>query len=120
MTEATAKRTAGKRPARKPDPVEQILAEVKRRTSPGSGAIPLHGGADPKKGRLYHAAEMDRWFEINRTRDEAGNPGHDGRLLESVYFALSQLDEVEARDAMIGLAAHAVKIAAVLPKGPTA
>ncbi|MFI9228959.1 hypothetical protein [Streptomyces rimosus] len=105
MTEAKTT----KRPARRPDPMTSVIADVKAaRKQLGERSMPLAGGQRPAKGRAHHRREATRWRAIERGRDLAGTPGWDASLLAGLYEALADVGPKSARTGLVRLAALAV------------
>ncbi|GGU77376.1 hypothetical protein GCM10010211_49120 [Streptomyces albospinus] len=105
----TAPKTT-KRPARKPDPVTAILANVKAtHRSVADKRMPIGGGHNPAKARRYFAEEADRWAFIKMTRDKAELSGWDAELLEQLFHALAETGHPEtAKFHLEKVAAYAV------------
>ncbi|MEU7148506.1 hypothetical protein AB0B15_10775 [Streptomyces sp. NPDC045456] len=105
MTEAKTT----KRPARRPDPMTTVIADVKAaRKQLAERGMPLAGGQRPAKGRAHHRREAARWQAIERGRDLAETPGWDASLLAGLYEALAEAEPKTARAGLVRLAALAV------------
>ncbi|MEU7030024.1 hypothetical protein AB0A60_25505 [Streptomyces sp. NPDC046275] len=114
MTTAPAKKAAPRKtPARKADPYEPILADLKARLGFGhvQPGLPLRGGVNPEKGREHFQQRNEHWRSFNEGREDSGRLGHDGVLLEDLYFALSMRTDDDAMHALLNVAARIVEIA---------
>ncbi|MGW1558289.1 hypothetical protein ACWCQ1_17465 [Streptomyces sp. NPDC002144] len=120
MTEATtAKKTAGKRPARAADPLAAILTEVRNQARTVGDLPPnLVGGHLPSRGADNYRMRADDWAAINEAREDAGTLGVDGLAVQTAFAAFGGRTVDEIRSGLVRLAALAVSAVAQIDRGP--
>ncbi|SNS50968.1 hypothetical protein [Actinacidiphila glaucinigra] len=109
MTEATAKKTAAKRPARVADPLASVVAEV-HGAAKGIGDLPstLIGGHLPERGADNYRKRGDDWDRINQDREAVGRLGIDGLAVQVAFAAFGGRTLDEIRGGLVRLASLAV------------
>jgi len=108
VTETTARKTTAKRVQPKSDLLALAMTEA-RAEARAMSELPLAliGGHHPQRAADIYRSRGGDWDLINRRRQQVGNGGVDGLIVQATFEAFGTRDAAHIREGLIRLAALA-------------